>query len=317
MRGAVLYGPRDAFRGARGANDSRTHGCRRQALGDLHLRLRPVAVPRHQRHRRSDADGARVLRHRRRRRPHGQVDQAWAVRHRIVCRLRQHVPALSGWLPDVVHAPAVDRRCAGADAARADGGRHARRDAGRSLVEPCSQLSGGVRRTRHRLVRGRRGECATGRDGRRGGRWCGGSARRALRAADGCRADHRDESSPGAADARTRVRGDRHRDRTRRRGRGPHQGTDARRWRRLGAGVCGHARVDDAGNPLDAARRFGRLCRRPARCRTARRSIVLLARASSWRAGAGASIPVPADRPCDDGRAQSRDGGPGGAKPPV
>ena len=42
------------------------------------------------------------------------------------------------------------------------------------------------------------------------------------------------------------------------------------------------ARVDnDAGNPLDAARRVGRLRRRPARCRAARRRIVLLPRPPS------------------------------------
>jgi hypothetical protein len=82
-------------------NHCRADGCRYQALSDLHLRVRPVAV----------------LRHRRRGRPGRDVDQAWAVRHRIFCGFRQHVPALSGRPPYVVRASAVDRGCAGADAA--------------------------------------------------------------------------------------------------------------------------------------------------------------------------------------------------------
>ena len=109
MRGAVLYGPaRRALRGARRPDDRRADGRRHQDLGDLRLRLRPVALPRHQ------PDHGQPT-------PMGHeycgiveevgravtIGEARAVRDRLVLRVRQHVPALPGRLPDVLPAPRV------------------------------------------------------------------------------------------------------------------------------------------------------------------------------------------------------------------
>ena len=86
--------------------------------------------------------GHEYLRHRRGGGPGRYVHQARSVRDRIVCRLRQHVPALSRRLSLVVRAPRVDHGCAGAAAARADGGRHACRDDRGPSGGPRPQLSG-------------------------------------------------------------------------------------------------------------------------------------------------------------------------------
>src|SRR5438309_4083006 len=83
---------------------------------------------------------------------------------------------------------------------------------------------------------------------------------------------------------------------------------DPRRRRGRGTGVRRHPGVDDAGDPLDAARRVDWLRRRPAWRRAARRRIVLRPRPPSWRARAGTSIPPPADRPGDERRDQPREG---------
>ena len=79
-----------------------------------------------------------------------------------------------------------------------------------------------------------------------------GPARRPLCAADGGRADHRDEPPREAATTRPRVRRDRRCLRTRRRWRGACHGADQGRRRRFGAGVRWHAAVDAAGHPLHA-----------------------------------------------------------------
>ena len=136
MRGAVLYGPRDVRIDERpDPTHHRADGCGHPAVGDLHLRVGSLALSGSQRRERAGPHGPRVLRHRRRGRPRRHLDQAGTVRHRLVCRLRQHVSALSGGLPDVVRASAVGRRCAGAVPARAAGGWHAGRDAGTALLD--------------------------------------------------------------------------------------------------------------------------------------------------------------------------------------
>jgi hypothetical protein len=94
------------------------------------------------------------------------------------------------------------------------------------------------------------GSCHRGRGRRRRG----GVARGALGEADGGRAHHRHELPRRAAEAGARVRRDRHRQRARRRGREAHQGDDLRHRRRRGAGVRGHAGIDDAGHAHHAAR---------------------------------------------------------------
>ena len=72
-------------------------------------------------------------------------------------------------------------RCAGAVAARAARGRHARRDAGAAVRRPDPQPAHAVGCAGHRLVRGRCGEREAGHDGRRRRRWRGRPARRARR----------------------------------------------------------------------------------------------------------------------------------------
>ena len=129
MRGAVLYGPRDVRIRRASGPARRADGCRHPAVSVVHLRLGFMA------HRGLNAavnrsPWATSLRHRRRCRSRRHVDPAGSVRDRIVRRLRQHLPALSSGLSNVVCASAVGGRCAGAVPPRADGGRHARRDAG-------------------------------------------------------------------------------------------------------------------------------------------------------------------------------------------
>ena len=156
----------------------------------------------------------------------GHLGQAGAVRHRLVLRLRQHVPALQGRLPDVVPAQGARRRCAGAHAPRAAGrrhpGRHARGPARRADPEHARR----VRRLRHRMVRRRRGQREAGHDRRGRRRRRGRAPRRALGKADGRRADPGHEQPRAPAEARPRVRRDRHRQRARRGGRRAHQGAD-------------------------------------------------------------------------------------------
>ncbi len=66
MQGTMLYGPGDVrFRGGPPPFDSTPDRRDRAALGDVRLRLRPVALPRHRPVEQADADGPRVLRHRR------------------------------------------------------------------------------------------------------------------------------------------------------------------------------------------------------------------------------------------------------------
>ena len=162
MRGAVLYGPRDVRFEERDAPKI-------IEPTDAIIRISATCVcgsdlwpyrgfSRSQ----ADADGARVLRHRRGGRQRGHVGQARAVRHRLVLRLRQHLSQLPGRLPVVVqHREFISAR-AGAGAARAAGGRHAGADAGRSVGRPDPEPAGGLRRPGHRLVRRRRGQREAG-----------------------------------------------------------------------------------------------------------------------------------------------------------
>ena len=63
---------------------------------------------------RADPDRPRVRRHRRGGRQRRQDRQAGPVRHRLVLRLRQHLPELPRRLPDVMPAPRVRQRRPGA-----------------------------------------------------------------------------------------------------------------------------------------------------------------------------------------------------------
>ena len=104
MRGAVLYGPRDVRFEERDAENHQADRCHHPDRGHVRVRVGPVAVPRAQADRRADADGARVLRHRRGGRQRGEVRQAGPVRHRLVLRVRQHLSQLPVRLPVVLPA---------------------------------------------------------------------------------------------------------------------------------------------------------------------------------------------------------------------
>ena len=182
MKGTVLYGPRDVrFEERDDADDHRADRCHHPDLGHLRVRVRPVALPRHQPDQRADADGARVLRHRRGGRQRGTVGQAGAVRHRLVRHVRQHLSELPGRLPVVVHAPRVHDSGASAGAARAAGGRDAGADAGRSSGRPGPEPADDVGRAGHRLVRRRCGQREAGFDRRGRRRRRGRPARRCSR----------------------------------------------------------------------------------------------------------------------------------------
>ena len=48
MKGAILYAARRAFRGTRRAEDHQADGCHHQHFGHVCLRVRPMALRRHQ-----------------------------------------------------------------------------------------------------------------------------------------------------------------------------------------------------------------------------------------------------------------------------
>ena len=132
MRGTVLYGPGDIrFEDREDTEDHRTDGCGDPHGGHVRVRIGPLAVSGLAADQRPDADGARVLRLRRRGRQRGQVRQAGAVRSRLVRHVGQHLSALPIRLPVVVRASRVHDEGAGAVPARAAGGRDAGADAGR------------------------------------------------------------------------------------------------------------------------------------------------------------------------------------------
>jgi threonine dehydrogenase-like Zn-dependent dehydrogenase len=78
--------------------------------------------------------------------------------------------------------------------------------------------------------------------------------------------------------------------------------------RRLGAGVRGHARVDDASDPVGASGRLRQLRGRAAWRAARRRRAVLLARPPARRSRAGAPVPAAADRADLEPSDQSRQG---------
>ena len=245
-----------------------------------------------------DADGPRVLRHRRGGRQRGHDDQAGPVRRRFVLR-RPTTPARicrDGYQSSCVHreflsgaqAPHVPRA-----ARRRHAGRHRRRPARRPDPEPAGHL----RRAGHRLVRRRRGRTskpgatvAVVGDGAVG---LLGVLSAKQMGAERIIAMSRHESRQklarefGATDIVT-ERGDEGVARIK-------ELTEGRR-RRLRPRVRGHAGVDDAGDPRHPPGRRGRLRRRPARRRARRRAAVLLPRAPARRPGAGAPLPAAPDR---------------------
>ena len=151
-RSSALRSRRCPLRRKPGTHHRRSDGRDYSDVRDVHLRIGSLAVSRPEPSQRAGAHGPRVLRHRRGGGPGRHVHQTRSVRDRIVCRLGQHVPALSRRVSLVVRAPRVDHGCAGAAAARADGGRHACRDDRGASGGPRPQLSGSFRRTRHWLV---------------------------------------------------------------------------------------------------------------------------------------------------------------------
>ena len=269
MRGAVLYGPRDVrFEERPDPTDRRADGRRHPALGDLRVRVGPLAVSRA-----PAASGPAPMGHEycgiveevgravRSIKPGQFVIGSFAASDNTCPHCR------AGYQTSCAHREFVTGAQAPCSACRWRTGRWSRREVP-SATSP--EPAGGVRRARHRLVRSGCGQRQARRDGRGRRRRRGRSARRAVGEADGRRADHRDEPSRGTADARARVRRDRHRDRARRRRRRAHQGTDEGRRRGLGARMRRHAGVDDAGDPLHATGRIDQLRRRAARGRARR-----------------------------------------------
>ena len=102
MRGTVLYGPRDV----------RFEECPEPKiieptdavsdLGHVRVRIGPVALPGRASDQGADADGARILRHCRRGRQRGEVDQAGPIRDRLVRHIGQHLPPLPIRVPVIM-----------------------------------------------------------------------------------------------------------------------------------------------------------------------------------------------------------------------
>ena len=89
MRGAVLYRPGDVRFEERAAPAIiKPTDAIIRIIGDLRLRVGPVALPRPPGDDRADADGTRILRDRRRSRQRGHNSQTRPIRHRLVLRLR-------------------------------------------------------------------------------------------------------------------------------------------------------------------------------------------------------------------------------------
>ena len=107
--------------------DRRTHRRDHPGLSDLHLRIRPVAVPRH-RPPRPHADGTRVRRRRHRDRRRREGDHDRRLRRRVVLRLRQHLRDLPGRLPVPLRARHGTRRHPGRVRPHPAGGRNPGRD---------------------------------------------------------------------------------------------------------------------------------------------------------------------------------------------
>ena len=100
----------------------------------------------------------------------GDHDQARPLRHRLLLRLRQHLPDLPGRLPDLLRAPRVTSAAPRPSccACRWPTAPWWPRPA--AVGRPDPQPAGPVRRDGHRLVRGRRRRCAAGIDRGRGRR---------------------------------------------------------------------------------------------------------------------------------------------------
>ena len=140
MRGAVLYGPRDVrFDERAGPEHHRADRRRHPAIRDVHLRLGSVALSRSRTRpaTRPPWVTSTAASSKRSAAPSRRSSRASSSSDRF--RLRQHLPPLSGRLPDIVRTSAMGRRCAGAAPPRAAGGRHAGRDARTSRPRPGSR----------------------------------------------------------------------------------------------------------------------------------------------------------------------------------
>src|SRR6516225_3811394 len=105
MKGAVLHGPRDVrFEEREAPKIEKPNRCGHSHLGDVRVRVRPVALSRHSAGRPADRDGARILRYRRRDGKRGQVGETRPVRHRLVLRVGQYMPQLHLRIPVLLRA---------------------------------------------------------------------------------------------------------------------------------------------------------------------------------------------------------------------
>ena len=266
MRGVVMYAPGDVRVEDRPrADDPEADRRDHPAVGDLHLRVGPVALPRDRGARRADADGSRVRRHRRGGRLGGHHDQAGPVRRRVVLRLRQHLRDLPGRLPDLLRPPRGLGPTGAAQAERmrvplADGTLVATPEVPAADLVPHFLAASDVLGTGwFAAVAAEAGPgktVAVVGDGAVG--LLGVLAAQQL-GAERIIAMSRTRAAPAAGAG---VRRHRHRHRTRRRGRGRDQGPDRRPRRALGDRGGRHPGVDDAGHPLHPARRPRRLRRR-------------------------------------------------------
>src|SRR5215216_1645148 len=101
MKGAILYGPRDIRFEERETPEILNPTDAVIRLSATCVRIGPLAISRRTTHQGAVPNGPRVLRHRRGCRQRGEVGETRPIRHRLVFRLGQHLPALPSRVPDV------------------------------------------------------------------------------------------------------------------------------------------------------------------------------------------------------------------------